>query len=980
MTFQSIRYRTGFSFRAATGHIDEVLNRIIETGAKVAPITDRSSTFGFNKWSKACKKKGIRPVYGIELAVSVDPVAKKPVIDYWTFISYSDIKEINRLLAVATAQFRYTNVLSYEQALEADCFKIVGHRSDVARIVTASGPKGPLNTYYALGPAVSRGYVAQMREAGINPAASGDNIYPTKRREAQAEIILGRGFSSQSYPQHILSEDEWLDSIAHLDMSAEEIAAAIYNTEDILEHSTSHMVLSEFMIPEKPETLRAMCERGAAKLGVDLTNEVYKERLDRELMLIDVKGYDNYFYIVADLVSWARERMLVGPARGSSCGSLVCYLLGITMVDPIPYGLLFERFVDINRMDMPDIDIDFADQKRHLVEEYAADKYGIDHVARLGTVNMFKARSALQTTCMELNVPRWKADKALDALVKRSSADARAMDTLIDTLSLTDAGKELVSEHPEIVPVLEGFEGHPRHAGQHAAGIVISKTPIRDTVAIDSRTGATQCDKKDAEELNLLKIDALGLVQLSIFEDCLALAGLPKKHLDTISYDDPAAYAVLNNSQFAGIFQYNGKALQYLANYIKSDNLEDIISVTALARPGPLASGGANEWARRRIGADPVTYPHPVFESHLKNSLGVIIYQEQVMTIGRDIGDMNWEEVTQVRKAMAKSMGKEYFNQFGDKWKIGAMKKGISKEVADTVWDQLCAYGAWSFNRSHSVAYGMISYQCCWLKAHYPLEFAAATLQHAHDTELQLKLLREIVSEGHNYIPVDAEQSTNRWTVGVRGPNKMRVLVGPLQNVKGIGPKGVVKVISARASGKKLTGREAKLLENPVTPLDSLFPIRDAFRKYLPDPKARNIFTEPTKIIDIQCVPKNKADEEHLVFCVLARIAPRDENDLQNVAKRGYELRGPTQALNLRIMDDTDVLFAKINRMDYERIGAEIVERGVPLKHLYVLKGTVRSGLDFRMFNVKAARYICPIGGVEEPKPVKVKKTKQQDD
>lgn len=972
---QSVRYRTGFSFRAATGHIGEVLDRIAETGATVAPITDRASTFGFNKWGKACKKKGLRPVYGVELAVSTDIAGKKPVVDYWTFISKGSITEINRLLALATSQFRYTPLLSYEQALSADCFKIVGHRSDIAYLVSAAGAKLPADLYYALGPAVSKGYAFRLREAGIRPAASCDNIYPTEKRAAQAEIILGRGFSDQSYPQHILSDEEWVDSISHLDISDAEFEAAIQNAETILAGSTAGMVLSEFMVPDRPGTLREMCEKGAATLGVDLQDEVYSARLTRELDLIKEKGYEDYFYIVSDLVGWARERMLVGPARGSSCGSLACYLLGITTVDPIPYGLLFERFVDINRMDMPDIDIDFADQKRHLVEEYAADKYGIDHVARLGTVNMFKARSALQTTCMELDVPRWKADKALDALVKRSSADARAMDTLFDTLTTTDSGKELISEHPEILDVLEGFEGHPRHAGQHAAGIVISKTPIRDTVAIDSRTGATNCDKKDAEDLNLLKIDALGLIQLSIFEDALALAGLPKKHLDTIPLDDPAAFAIINNSQFAGIFQYNGKALQYLANYIKSDCLEDIVSVTALARPGPLASGGANEWARRRIGADPVTYYHPVFEEHLKNSLGVIIYQEQVMTIGRDIGDLSWEDVTLLRKAMSKSLGKEYFDQFGDRWKIGALKKGISKEVADTVWDQLCAYGAWSFNRSHSVAYGLISYQCCWLKAHYPLEFAAATLQHASDIDLQLKLLREIVSEGHEYIPVDANQSTNKWTVGVRGENKMRVLVGPLQNVKGIGPKSVVKIMQARASGKKLTGREAKLLENPVTPLDSLFPIRDAFRKYLPNPKERNIFTEPTPIIDIQCVPKGKPDQEHLVFCVLARIAPRDENDLQNVAKRGYELRGPTQALNLRIMDDTDIVFAKVNRMDYDKIGAEIVERGVPLKHLYVLKGTIRSGLDFRMFNVKAVRYICPIAGPDSEKVAKPKKT-----
>jgi DNA polymerase III alpha subunit len=278
--------------------------------------------------------------------------------------------------------------------------------------------------------------------------------------------------------------------------------------------------------PERKATLREMCLHGAEERGLKvLGDEVYEARLNRELALIEEKDYTDYFYIVSDLCKWAKKNMVVGPARGSSCGSLVCYLLDITDIDPIPYGLIFERFIDVNRDDMPDIDIDFSDKNRHMVFDYLCERYGHDHVARLGTVAMYQPKSSLSEVGTALKIPKWMCDAVADSMLERSGGDARALFKIEDTLATMPAGQRLVQEYPEVAIVTK-FEGHPRHNSTHAAGIVVADKPIYEYVAVDERTGSTMCDKKDAEgAFNLLKIDCLGLTQLSVFEDCLELAG-----------------------------------------------------------------------------------------------------------------------------------------------------------------------------------------------------------------------------------------------------------------------------------------------------------------------------------------------------------------------------------------------------------------------------------------------------------------------
>lgn len=939
-----MRIRTGYSFRVAAGMIEDCFARVQELGWPYAPITDRASTFGWVRWNKMCKKAGLKPVFGVELAVTPSAHAKKPVFDHWTFLAVNDIAAINKLLMMATDQFRYEPLLTYEQAMAAKgVIKIAGSRSLLSEFKPAD------DLYIALSPSASKGYVAEAAAMGHKFIASSDNKFIREDDEGFYEVLCGRGASTQTYSQWILTESEWRQSVKRI-ASPEMIEEALANQTDIAALCNAKLKTAQLLSPPHNMTLEEMCRAGAVKLGIDLNDPVYLSRMERELKLIYEKKFEDYFYIIADMMQFARQQMICGPARGSSCGSLVCYLLEITTIDPLKYDLLFERFIDITRNDLPDIDIDFSDQKRHLVFEYMEQKYGKEHIARLGTVALFRPRSAIDEAGAALTVPKWMCDKVLDSLIVRSSGDSRALSTLEDTLTATPAGKELLDKHPEIL-VAARMEGHPRHFSQHAAGIVVTETPVTDYVAVDARTGATYCDKKDAEDLNLLKIDALGLTQLSIFEDALTLAGKDIHYLETVPLDDKAAFDVINDGKFSGIFQFNGPALQSISNQIKTEHIEDIVSTTALARPGPMASGGTNEWVKRKNGFSAVDYPHPAFEPYLKTTLGIVAYQEQVMEIGRQIGDLTWEDVTALRKAMSKSLGKEYFDQFGDRFKAGAIKKGIPADKLEKIWDDLCAYGAWCFNRSHAVAYGIISYWCAYMKAHFPVEFAAATLTHEPDPAKQIKTLREMAAEGIDYLPVDAELSTDKWSVGWKDGKKF--LVGPVQNVKGIGPKMVSAIMSARARGEPLPEKAQKLLNNAVTEIDSLWPIKNAIKRIMPDPTVKNIHSPVTQVIDVQT---NGQEYTAMVFAVVQQIKPRDENETVNVAKRGYAVKGPTQSLNLTIADDTDRIFGKIDRFKYEKIGKEIVDRGRPGKALYAFKGKVPP--NFRMIRIENVRFI----------------------
>jgi DNA polymerase III alpha subunit len=959
-----MRVRTGYSFKTAYGHLRDVKARLLELGWERLPISDRNSTFAFNRWSKMTEGKA---AFGVELAVTQRYYEKQGATDWWTFFATDSLADLHALISKATEAPDKDPVLRYADALAAKgVIKIAGEWANLDLI-----PVKSKDLYIALSPGMPQHLYREALKRGYKFIATSENYYPKKEDQETYRVALGKRSATQTYPLYILTDDEWRKFVWFADDKVKD--AAIKNRNAVMLRCNAKITKASLVKPEKKITLRAMCEAGAKRLGVDLNDEVYKARLDKELNLIASKNFEDYFYIIADIIDFAKDRMLVGPARGSSCGSLVCYLIGITTIDPIPYDLIFERFIDVNRNDLPDIDIDFSDAFRQEVFDYVERKYGKARTARLGTVGTFQPRSALTAAGTALAIPKFRVEKLIESLIVRSSGDARALQTLGDTLTETHTGREFIKDYPE-VKVATPLEGHPTTASQHAAGVIITEEAINKFVAIDERSKAAMCDKKDAEDLGMLKIDMLGLTQLSIFERTLVLAGLATEEgitnefgnevrrvrmkdgkrivdfFNAIPLDDAKAFEILNQRRYSGIFQFNGRAPQSLANSVTTDHIEDFISMVALARPGPMVSGGANAWVARKLGHDPVTYPHPLFEPTMRNTLGVVMYQEQVMQIGRDVGDLSWDDVTQLRKAMSKSLGKEYFDRFGDRWKANAIKKGVPEDTATKVWDDLCAYGSWAFNRSHSVAYGIVAYWSCYLKAYWPAEFAAANLDAEKDPNKQLIMLRELKAEGFSYKPIDLDHSEDRWTI------KDGVLIGPLTQIKGIGPATVIEIRNARAEGRALKPGVVKRLARPVTAIDSLYPIADAVERLYPEGlESINIITKPTAISTVE---PDGTNQTVLVIGIAERVVPRDENEAIKVAQRGGVVKtGQTASLNLFVRDDSGEVLCKIGYRNYDELdGAKLQENTRAGKTIYAIKGNVPK--DFRMIWVNRIKYL----------------------
>lgn len=935
----SVRIRTGYSFRHAAGKLEDVAKLLLEQKHPIAPITDTASTFGWTKWDEVTRRNGMRPAFGVELAVSREPTAQKPIVDYWTFLARDSVVPLHGLIGVATEQFRYEPLLTIDQATSAASAVnvIMGHRAPVGEIDPRPG------LYFGFGPGVSGGQLRRVIRSGHPCVATSNNRFVREQDRSFYEMICGRRAASQSYPQWIMSDDEWIGVWATsceppFDLREPPIATSFYYDaldlrDALLEQSTARLRRADMAKPERRATLLQLCLAGAQRLKLPMPKD-YNQRLERELALITEKGFEDYFYLVADLVTWARARMLVGPARGSSCGSLVCYLLGITTVDPIKHDLLFERFIDVNRADLPDIDIDFSDQHRELIFDYMREKYGADRVARLGTVNMYQARSALRELALALDIPVWAITFTADQAEKTS-------------LGAALKGSALAKQYPDIL-IAAAMENHPKHAGQHAAGMVITNGPVTDVVAVDRRTGATMCDKYDAETLNLLKIDALGLTQLSIFEDALELAGLQRSALHGVPLNDPKAFHVLNTRRFAGVFQFNGPALQALATKVTISSLDDIVALTALARPGPLDSGEAQRWIKVKTAKEKPSYPHPRFEPLLRPTLGVVIYQEQVMQICREVG-MSWEDVSAVRRLISKSAGPEALDKYRAAFIAGGADRLIPEQALESVWEVLRASGAYSFNKSHAVAYAIISYWCCWMKAHHALEYAAAALSHAGE-ETQLKLLRELAREGTPYRAADKKLSTDRWTVAVADGRKL--LIGPLTNVIGIGPKHARTILSSRIrSCERLPSNVGKLLDRMKTKIDDLWPIQTAIKQRMTPQLKEALVSKPTEIIDIQ--PNGQA-QVVTVWGLIESVTKINENDETRVKRRnGRVLFGEFRSINLWIADDTDRIFAKIDRHDFAELGQEMLAHG---KGYYAIRGLVPP--DFRMIKVEKFKFI----------------------
>jgi DNA polymerase-3 subunit alpha len=627
--------------------------------------------------------------------------------------------------------------------------------------------------------------------------------------------------------------------------SADEMAARFPDRPDVVENTLAiadqvdlvfekKYFLPEFPLPEthsdENDFLEHLAIEGAKERYGDPLPPEAQERFDYEMGVIKGTGYAGYFLITQDFIRWARDNDIpVGPGRGSAAGSLVAYALGITNLDPIEFDLLFERFLNPERISMPDIDIDFCYERRGEVIEYTRQKYGKDAVGQIITFGTMKSRAVIRDVGRALGFEPSETDK-IAKLIPNQPGQAFTVQEAVEGLKEVKEFYKLDERHRQLFDYSMTLEGLSRHASVHAAGVVIAPGPIDDYVPVSVQTGknnggengdamvVTQYDMNALDDAGMLKMDFLGLKTLTVIHDAVEMVrtrygklanpdtGETYETIDDLPLDDPAVYKMIARGGTSGIFQFESNLANDKLRAMRCDRFEDLVATNALIRPGPLDSGMTDVFIERKLGRQAVSYPHPSLEKVLEPTYGVIVYQEQVMRIASELAGFTLGEADVLRKAVGKKIAaliKTELTKFVER----SVERGVDKRTAEDLADQIETFGRYGFNRSHSAAYSLVSYHTGWLKAHYPAEFMAALLSSVLDTtDSVVKYIgacRDLpryvpkLEESVEVLPPDVNESGWKFTVTQKG--KIRFGLGA---VKGVGHGAVQSVLRARADGR----------------------------------------------------------------------------------------------------------------------------------------------------------------------------------
>lgn len=910
--FPQLRVRTGFSFKKAYGHLDDVAERLQEVNAGAAGIVD-AGTWGHVKYEEAMKKAGIAAMFGAELPVITEGSEYKPRA--WVLA-----KDTRALYRITSLSERNGGIAAHELGTEEESapglVTFMGgaiHSNPIHFDYVDINPASITHAYKSV--QVARRFKKPMVITSYNdmPDFKHDSdAYAWEVRQSVGPRIISDVDALQEHLSGIMKKSEFVHAVENTRKVAEQL-------KDVTLQKAPLISLEGDMVAEARDGMRERLALGHIK---EWTDE-YEARFYSEVEIIKAKAFDSYFLCVADLIKFAKKHMLVGPARGSSAGSLICYLLRITEVDPIKFGLLFYRFIDISRSDFPDIDIDFADTKRYMVFDYLKEKYGEKNVSKLGNVNFLKGLSTLEKVRQKFALPFSATDQVKSSLVSDyPEGDPRYGHAVEDTISQTEAGRDFARRFESAALRASAIEIHPSHSGVHAAGIIVCNEPISDFVTVTA-DGIAQVDKRDAEKLNLLKIDALGLRTLGVIEDSGVVSADELYALEPV---DPACFAMLDSDKVGGLFQFEGDAVRSITRQMKIDRFDQIDHITSLARPGPMSSGMANTYIKRANGKEAVSYDIPQLKDILEPTHGVIVYQEQIMSIVKDIAGFDWEQTSSIRRAMGKKMGDEYFNKKLAEFVEGCEKTcGVSADAATKIWQQMRTFGSYGFNRSHSVSYGLVTYWTLYMKVYHRLEYAAASLRAAKDDEQVYAILRELAAEGVPYTPMDPDHSETNWKVA-NGR-----LVGGIQNAKGYGPVTAMKYIEKRRLGLITEKDRAKLAKAEVKFSD----IAEARTKWgwaYDNPVAIGV-TSGNPIVQVRDV---KERDDCLIIVKLRKKALEDENDPVRQRRRvdngkSSRFMGPSQFLDMYCVDDSVDSPVKVRIRPSSRDGATFASHGAAI-------------------------------------------------
>jgi DNA polymerase-3 subunit alpha len=670
------------------------------------------------------------------------------------------------------------------------------------------------------------GAVEIARRMGLPLVATSDAHYLTRDDAAAHDVLLcintGKTlddpnrmkFETQEF--YLRSPDEMYAAMP----GHEEALAASVAIANLVEPNYPSLGLGKRCFPSfqppgetSPEDyLRELCEVGLTKRYGPNPPDAARERLEHELGIINRMGFASYFLIVWDFVRFARERGIPSSARGSACGAIVSYLLELSHVCPLKYDLLFERFLDPNRSEAPDIDIDLCKERRYEVIEYVRNKYGAANVAQIGTFGTMAAKAALKDVGRALNIPLARVDQVTKLIPTRLNI------TLDEALKEEPALKRLCDEDPEIQRMMDyarRLEGTVRNVGTHAAGVVIAPRPLEDLVPLqkisskdkDKDVVSTQWEMGDVEKAGLLKMDFLGLRNLTSLAAAVRLVeerrGAPLD-LFAIPLDDEATYRLLQRGEAKGLFQLDGAGIRDLLVKMKPDRFADLIAILALYRPGPLKGGMVDAYVNRKHGRELPTYDHPVMKEVLEETYGVMVYQEQVMRILNRLGGVELSKAYATIKAISKKKS-EVIAEGRKDFVTGAASRGLERSQAEQIFGLIEYFGGYGFNKSHSTAYALVAYQTAYLKAHYPTEFMAALLSSEMDGAEREKYFIEHIEDcrrmGLEVLPPNVNEGGGEFKVAQEG----RILFG-LSSIKGVGVKAVEALVGARKKGGPFRG------------------------------------------------------------------------------------------------------------------------------------------------------------------------------
>lgn len=811
--FVHLHINTEFSLLKSSAKIEDLVKQAKELQFSALAITDQNVMYGVIPFYKTCKQNGIKPIIGIELSV-----ASKEVDESRLILLAKTRKGYQNLLKLSSiAQVVGTNNLKQveKKHLFSNCTDLVAicspYKGEV-QLLLAEGMEdiayrkiqeyqdyfgadfyiGIHDHYLASEKQLNLQLVQLSKKGLINLVASNQVMYVQKEDALAHKCLLAieQGTTLKELSSDFKSDEYYLKSKQEIEQLFLQISEAIINTKLIAQKCNVELSFGEQALPKYPlenggsakSYLEKLCYEGLKKRYTCI-NEELEKRLSYELKIIDQMQFNDYFLIVWDFMKFAHEKgMITGPGRGSAAGSIVAYVLNITNVDPIKYDLLFERFLNPERISMPDIDIDFPDTRREEVIDYVYQKYGKNHVAQIITFGTLAAKAALRDIGKVIGIPL----KQIDNLAKQISS--RPNLTIDDAIKETPFLQRQLNDSDEIKEwfhLAKRVEGIPRHASTHAAGIVISKDPLTDKVPLQKgnyNVLLTQYPMNILEEIGLLKMDFLGLRNLSFLEEVVThIFQMEEKRiqLDQISFEDEQTFQLLGNGDTTGVFQLESPGMRRVLSKLKPTEFEDIVAVNALYRPGPMENIPvyiAGKHKQRQV-----TFVHEDLKPILEKTYGVIVYQEQIMQIASKLAGFTLGEADILRRAVSKKK-LETLEEQRERFVKGCILNGYEKSVGTAVYDLIVKFANYGFNRSHSVAYSVISYQLAFLKANYPSAFFTALLTSAIGQHERInQYLLDAKKKGIVINPPSINKSSAGFTIG--GLSQIEFGLAAIKNV-----------------------------------------------------------------------------------------------------------------------------------------------------------------------------------------------------